>query len=181
MRRHRPRQARRSSFTFCSVFSAWPSFLWHLASRLRRRWGRSPIDSSVIGPSSRSWAPRCSWGLQSASRPFSQSTRTEAECYPDPGRPPSRFKGPHFSDPLLEGTHVFHVKAVDSSAIESEPATHTWTIDLTAPNTNITAAPSDPSNAVNPNFSFTSSEGGSSFECKLDSGAFAACTSPKSY
>jgi hypothetical protein len=93
----------------------------------------------------------------------------------------SSCTSPHFSDPLLEGTHVFHVKAVDSSAIESEPATHTWTIDLTAPNTNITAAPSDPSNAVNPNFSFTSSEGGSSFECKLDSGAFAACTSPKSY
>src|SRR5918994_4881461 len=237
MRRHPPRQARRSSSTFCSAFSAWPSFLWRLASRQRRRWGRSPIDSSAIGPSSRSWAPRCSWGLQSASRPFSQSisggrmlTRIFVAVLlvvgagvaavgargADPPAAPTITVGPdnptnsqtavfewavqegltyqceldsggfssctspYLSDPLPEAIHVFQVKAVDSSAIESEPATYTWTIDLTAPATSIVSHPANPSNDVSPHFDFASSEVGSTFECKIDSAGFASCESPKS-
>jgi hypothetical protein len=45
----------------------------------------------------------------------------------------------------------------------------------------ITAGPSGPTSDPNPRFSFTSSEGNSTFECKLDSQAFASCASPKSY
>jgi RHS repeat-associated protein len=43
--------------------------------------------------------------------------------------------------------------------------------DRTAPNTTITAGP--------PAFEFTSDEAGSSFQCRLDGGTFAACTSPR--
>jgi hypothetical protein len=83
---------------------------------------------------------------------------------------------------LAAGSHTFDVRATDAAGnTDASPASHTWTIDLTAPNTNITAAPSDPSNNTDPSFSFTSSEGGSSFECKLDGGAFAPCTSPEDY
>src|SRR5438046_9732044 len=64
---------------------------------------------------------------------------------------------------------------------ESSLASYAWTIDTSAPVTTITAKPSDPSADSSPSFSFTSSEAGSSFECQLDGGAFAACASPKGY
>ncbi len=44
------------------------------------------------------------------------------------------------------------------------------TTDLTAPETTIDSGP--------PSFAFSSNEPGSTFECKLDTGSFAACTSP---
>ena len=81
---------------------------------------------------------------------------------------------------LSEGAHTFQVKAV-LVALESGVTSYAWTIDTSAPVTTITAKPSDPSADSSPSFSFTSSEAGSSFECQLDGGAFAACASPKGY
>jgi len=51
----------------------------------------------------------------------------------------------------------------------------------TAPDTTITAAPPARSNSSSASFSFTASEAGSTFACRLDGSAFAACTSPQSY
>ena len=83
---------------------------------------------------------------------------------------------------LLGGSHTFEVRATDTAGnTDATPASHTWTIDLTAPDTTITAGPSNPTNSTAPSFSFTSTEAGSSFECRLDGAAFAACTSAKSY
>src|SRR5205823_1979718 len=59
-------------------------------------------------------------------------------------------------------------------------ASFTWTVDTVAPSASITSSPSNPSNSSAPSFSF-SSEAGASFQCALDAGAFASCTSPKSY
>jgi hypothetical protein len=55
--------------------------------------------------------------------------------------------------------------------------------DRTAPDTTITAQPPTPTNDSTPTFSFTGSDDYSapvnlSFECQLDSGAYAACASP---
>jgi hypothetical protein len=49
------------------------------------------------------------------------------------------------------------------------------------PDTTITSGPSGTTNNASPSFGFSSSEAGSTFQCSLDSGAFAACSSPKSY
>ncbi len=57
----------------------------------------------------------------------------------------------------------------------------TWTIDSIAPETIITSAPEAQTNSTEANFSFTSSEAGSTFECRLDGAAFTACTDPQSY
>jgi hypothetical protein len=57
----------------------------------------------------------------------------------------------------------------------------TSTTDTTPPNTTITSNPASPTTSTSASFSFTSSEGGSTFECKLDSGAYSGCISPKSY
>ena len=53
--------------------------------------------------------------------------------------------------------------------------------DTTPPNTSITSGPAASTISTSASFSFGSGESGSSFECKLDMGGYAACTSPKSY
>jgi PKD domain-containing protein/Big-like domain-containing protein len=53
--------------------------------------------------------------------------------------------------------------------------------DTTAPETTITSAPADPSTSTGASIGFNSNESGSTFACKLDTGAYAACTSPKAY
>jgi uncharacterized repeat protein (TIGR03803 family) len=54
------------------------------------------------------------------------------------------------------------------------------TIDLIAPNTSISSHPADPTNQPNASFAFNATET-ATFECKLDTGTFTACTSPKTY
>ncbi|HEY7256631.1 MAG TPA: hypothetical protein VH476_08090 [Solirubrobacterales bacterium] len=56
--------------------------------------------------------------------------------------------------------------------------------DITPPETQIDSGPSGPTTDASPSFAFSSSEPGSSFECRLDSNqdsAFAPCTSPQGY
>ena len=48
---------------------------------------------------------------------------------------------------LAEGSHTFQVRATDQAGnVDPTPATFTWTVDTTAPNTNITSQPADPTN-----------------------------------
>jgi hypothetical protein len=83
---------------------------------------------------------------------------------------------------LAEGAHTFDVQATDAAGnAEAAPQTYTWTVDTTAPDTSITAGQTDPSSASSADFSFSSTEVGSSFECRLDGGSFDSCTSPASY
>lgn len=83
---------------------------------------------------------------------------------------------------LAEGPHTFQVRAKDSAGnVDPTPATRTWTIDTTAPDTSISTKPTSPTNATSASFTFTATEAFSTFECKLDSGAFTVCTSPQSY
>jgi len=53
--------------------------------------------------------------------------------------------------------------------------------DTTPPNTSITSGPASSTTAKTANFTFSSSERRSTFECKLDSGSYGACISPKAY
>jgi Bacterial Ig-like domain len=82
---------------------------------------------------------------------------------------------PYFSDPLSQGTYVFQVKAVDGSGIESQPASYTWTIDLTAPATPVLRSPrpEDPSNDPTPRFRWDAVLG-VTYVCSVD-GVAEAC------
>jgi Bacterial Ig-like domain len=58
--------------------------------------------------------------------------------------------------------------------------------DTTPPNTNINTKPANPSNDASPTFTFSGTDDVTPsanliFQCKLDGGDFAGCTSPKSY
>jgi hypothetical protein len=82
---------------------------------------------------------------------------------------------------LADGQHVFEARAHDPAGnIDPTPASRTWTVDTTAPDTSITSGPSGTVASTSASFSFTSSESGASFECRLDTGAWASCSSPRS-
>ncbi len=87
---------------------------------------------------------------------------------------------------LTEASHNFRVRAIDQAAnTDTTPATYSWTVDVTAPDTNITAGPSDGStittNSATFEFNGTDASGVASFECQLDGAGFSSCTSPKTY
>ena len=82
---------------------------------------------------------------------------------------------------LARGKHSFRVRAVDEAGnTDSTPATREWDVDIKAPATRFTETPDDFSNGGD-RFEFASSEKHSSFECKLDEGAYEVCSSPKAY
>jgi len=73
---------------------------------------------------------------------------------------------------------------ISISAISASAATMTATlggVDTTPPDTVISGAPLAVTNLTAATFTFSATEANSSFACKLDSGVFAACTSPKNY
>ncbi len=83
---------------------------------------------------------------------------------------------------LTQGPHTLRVRAVDASHnVDASPASYTWVVDATPPETSVTSGPASPTNATTAEFVFASSAPGSTFECKLDAGAFAPCTAPKTY
>ena len=82
---------------------------------------------------------------------------------------------------LTEGLHTFVLRASDGLGNVGPESSYTWTIDTTPPTATITQKPQHSSNDASPIFSFTSSESGSSFTCRIEQGGFAPCTSPKTY
>jgi len=79
---------------------------------------------------------------------------------------------------LTDGTYTLSVRGTDTTYgnVENPPVTYTWNVDTVAPDTTIATKPTDPSNTPTGAFTFTSNETPVTFECKLDTGAWAACT-----
>jgi hypothetical protein len=104
------------------------------------------------------------------------------ECSLD-GAPFERCSSPVSYSPLADGPHTFSVRAIDpSNNVDPSPAVRDWTVDTQPPDTTITAGPAGPVSSTSASFSFTSSENGSSFQCRLDGAAnFSSCTSPQTY
>jgi len=95
----------------------------------------------------------------------------------------SSCSSPKTYSALADGSHTFQVRATDPAGnTDPSPASYTWTIDTTPPVTSIgpTMPPANtPSSSAM--FDLGSNEPGSTFECRLDGAAFAACTTPMSY
>ena len=83
---------------------------------------------------------------------------------------------------LGEGEHVFQVKATDLAGnIDTSPSQYIWIVDLTPPDTTITGTPDNLTNSTSADFTFSSNELDSTFQCKLDSDNWSSCTSSKNY
>ncbi len=85
-----------------------------------------------------------------------------------------------YPGPLAGGEHTFGVKAIAGPA--SDPALYTWTIDTTPPPPpTITSGPPNLSATPSATFTFTDDDPSASFQCRIDGGSFATCTSPAQY
>lgn len=82
---------------------------------------------------------------------------------------------------LADGSHTLQVRAKDPVGNFSGAESWTWTVDTVVPETSITQKPEAQTQETSATFSFGSNETGGSFECKLDGGDFAPCTSPVTY
>ena len=115
---------------------------------------------------------------------FSASEPNSAfQCRVD-GAPFAGCSGPgatHTPAELTDGPHTFEVRAVDSG-LNTDPtaASRSFTVDATAPDTQIDSGPAAGTTIADstPSFGFSATEGGSSFECRIDGAAFAACSGP---
>ncbi len=121
---------------------------------------------------------------------YKPSDYVSGDSFPSPAPTPSAattlatFNG---SDP--NGTWSLYV--VDDRGGDAGSIANGWCLtitpaDTTPPDTTITANPTNPSNSSSASFSFSGSDNVTpaaslSFECKLDAGVFAACTSPQNY
>ncbi|MGH2959980.1 MAG: hypothetical protein ACRDKE_10270, partial [Solirubrobacterales bacterium] len=79
-----------------------------------------------------------------------------------------------------DGQHSFHVYARDQAANESPPQGVIYTVNsawASPPETTFTSKPAEPNALAAATFAFESTTA-TSFECSLDGGAYATCTSP---
>jgi type VII secretion-associated serine protease mycosin len=80
-----------------------------------------------------------------------------------------------------EGEHRFTVAAVSTTGRrDPSPASYSWTVDTTAPETTLAPGPASPTSARSASLQF-SSEPAASFECRLDDERFEPCLSPQEY
>lgn len=86
---------------------------------------------------------------------------------------------PRETTALADGPHVFRVRATDSSGnTDSSPAVANFVVDQGPPDTILHDKPANPTQSTNADFTFTSSEPGSTFECALNTDTFAPCGTP---
>jgi Ca2+-binding RTX toxin-like protein len=77
---------------------------------------------------------------------------------------------------LSDGEHTFSVKATSAGGVaDPTPASRSFTVDATPPETTIDFGPQGTVGISRPDFGYSSNEAESQFECRLDGAAFAAC------
>lgn len=87
-------------------------------------------------------------------------------------------ESPYAVDQLIDGAHSFEVRAVGHGAGPGPVQTVDWTVDTTVPTVLITARPHAVTTRTNGDFEFETNKSGFTFQCSLDGGAPAACSSP---
>ncbi len=145
------------------------------ASPATRTWtvDATPPDTTITGGPANS-----STSGPTVSFTFSSEAGATFQCRMDSGSF-SACTSPFTATGLTDGSHTFHVRAIDTVGnIDPTPATRTWTVDATPPDTTILSGPTGAISVTSVTFTFTSTETGSTFQCRLNGGSFVSCTSP---
>jgi hypothetical protein len=88
---------------------------------------------------------------------------------------------------LTDGQYTFQVRAKSPSGVfDLTPESYAWTVSLTPPDTTppettILTKPPMETESSSATFTFSCNEDSCTFECRLDSSPWTACTSPKNY
>ncbi len=95
---------------------------------------------------------------------------------------PCSGPGPTHTSPVLaDGTHTFEVRGRDQALnSDATPASRVFTVDTLSPDTQIDSGPvvGSTTSDSTPSFGFSATEVESSFECRIDTDAFASCSGP---
>ena len=144
----------------------------------------TPPETTIVG------SPPATTQATTQSFDFSASeSGSSFQCKLDSGAF-STCSAPKAYSGLAVGGHSFEVRATDAAGnVDATPAIRSWTVaavppppaDTTPPETTIVGSPPATTQATTQSFDFSASESGSSFQCKLDSGAFSTCSAPKAY
>ena len=130
-----------------------------------------PLNTTIdSGPSGLTNDPTPTFTFSSADEPG-----TTYECRVDGGAWVT-CSGPRTEPPLADGPHTFEVRATDSAGNQDgSPASQTITVDTTPPQTAIVTGPSGTITEPNPTFTFSTTEPGSTYQCRVDGGAWVTC------
>ncbi len=133
----------------------------------------TPPDTSIAsGPPGVTNDPSPSFGLGADEPGASFECRVDAEPFADCGQT-------FTTADLADGPHAIEARATDPAGnTDPTPASRAVTIDTVAPDTTIDTGAAGLTRAAAQAFGFSSSEPGSSFECRVDGAAFAACATP---
>ena len=127
----------------------------------------APDTSISSGPSGTVASSAASFAVSSTEAGSTFECRLDASAW-------STCVSPKAYNNLADGSHTFDVRATDAAGnTDATPATRTWTIntsvpDTTAPDTSITSGPSGTVASSAASFAVSSTEAGSTFQCRLD-------------
>jgi hypothetical protein len=94
---------------------------------------------------------------------------------------PSPCTSPVTYDGLAEGPHTFQVQATDAATNVGSALLYSWSVDSIAPDLTMSDAPLLLTGNDAATFVFGSSDGGVGYQCSLDDGVFASCSSPAAF
>jgi hypothetical protein len=144
-----------------------------------------PNTSISSGPESSTTSTSASFAFNSTEGGSSFECKLDGGGYGSCSAPKS-YAG------LGVSSHQFSVRAKDAAGnVDTTPAVYGWTVtspapppppaDTTPPDTSIGSHPASSTSSTEASFGFSSTEAGSTFECKLDGASWAGCISSKSY
>lgn len=126
-------------------------------------------------------APSGTIGVDSATVVFRGDDPAASYACQLDGGPWSLCTSPVTVSGLTDGMHAIGVRGTDPAGNVGPAAVVAFTVDTGAPVTTITAAPGVLVATPAVSVGFTSDDPAASYECRLDGGAWAACTSPASF